>query len=229
FNGARGVVVDGLAWSRKEARGGVVVVHDEERVRLVTLKGDADDHLAERAAGECVGTAESLGTEEYVDAERASLPDEAVEQEGGMLRNTVVLDEELLKFVNDQERARKRFGAPDAFEARQILNAAPTEKIAAPSQFFIHALKHAQPKFPVAFDGDDPRVRQPAGGVTLKFDALLEVHKVELDLVRTAPQGEVGDQYVKQSGFARAGFAGNEGMLARAFSQSEVLELGRAR
>ena len=72
-------------------------------------------------------------------------------------------------------------------------------------------------------------MRQPASGVTLEFDALFEVHKVELDLVRTAPQGEVGDQHVKQRGFARARFASDEGMLARALSQREVLELGRAR
>src|SRR5439155_17729172 len=146
----------------------VVIVHDEERVRLVTLKRDAYDHLAERRASQCIGAAESLGTEQHVDAERASLADQPVEQEGGMLRDAVVLDEELLEFVNDQERARKRIGAPGPFIARKILNAEPAEKIATPAQFFIHPLKHAQPEFPVAFDGDDPRVRQPASGVTLE-------------------------------------------------------------
>src|SRR2546427_12174730 len=40
-----------------------------------------------------------------------------------------VLDEELLEFVDDQERARKRFGAPGPFVTRKILNAESAEKI----------------------------------------------------------------------------------------------------
>src|SRR5580765_8203915 len=146
-----------------------------------------------------------------------------------MLRNAVVLDEELLEFVYDQERAGKRFGASGPFVARKVLNAEPAEKITAPPQFFIHSFQDTQPEFPIAFDRDDPRMRQPATGVALEFDTLLEVHKVELDLVRAAPEREVGDEDVKQRGFARARFAGDEGMLASALTQREVLKLGRAR
>src|SRR5206468_579540 len=74
-----------------------------------------------------------------------------------------------------------------------------------------------------------PRMREPAGGVALELDSLLEVHQVELDLIRAAPQGEVGDEDMEQSGFARTGFAGDENVLPCTLAQGKELELGRAR
>src|SRR5205814_7042938 len=61
-----------------------------------------------------------------------------------------------------------------------------------------------------------------------ELDAFLEVHEVKLDLVRTAPQSKVGDDDVEQGGFAGAGLAGDKRMLAGAFAERELLELGRA-
>ena len=69
---------------------------------------------------------------------------------------------------------------------------------------------------------------EPVGGVAFELDAFLEVHEVELDLLRAAPQREVGDDDVEEGGFARAGFAGDQAVLAGAFADGEVLELGRA-
>ena len=75
-------------------------------------------------------------------------------------------------------------------------------------------MQHAECEFAVAFDRDDPRVRQALGGVALEFHALFEIYQIEFHLLGTAPQREVGDDDVKQSGLARAGFARDERVLA---------------
>ncbi len=75
------VVVDAFAGPREQARRGVVLVHDQVGVGLVALEGDADDHLAEGGAGDRVGAAQGLRAEQHVDAERAALPDDAVQQQ----------------------------------------------------------------------------------------------------------------------------------------------------
>ena len=87
FERAGGVVVDAFAGTREQARRGVVVVHDEVGVGLVALERDADDHLAERGAGERVGAAERLRAEQHMDAERAALAHDAVEQQRRGLRD----------------------------------------------------------------------------------------------------------------------------------------------
>ena len=51
------VIVDPLARPCEQARGRVVIVHDQMGVRLIALERDADDHLAERGAGQRVGAA----------------------------------------------------------------------------------------------------------------------------------------------------------------------------
>ncbi len=50
--------------------------------------------------------AQALRAEQDVDAERPALPDQPVEPEGGLLRELVLLDEELLELVHDQQDAR---------------------------------------------------------------------------------------------------------------------------
>ena len=79
------------------------VAEDEVGVGLAALQRDADGHLADRAAGERVGAGEGLRAEHHVDAECAALPDEAVEQQRGVLGELVVVDEEFLEFVDDQQ------------------------------------------------------------------------------------------------------------------------------
>ena len=144
------------------------------------------------------------------------------------LRDLVVLDEEFLELVDHQQRARHRLRAARALVAGDVLHAELAEQIAAALQFVIHALQHAQAEFAVALDGHDARVRQALGGVALELDAFLEVDEVKLDLLRAAPQREVGDDDVEQRGFAGTGLAGDERVLARAFADGEVLQLGRA-
>ena len=163
-----------------------------------------------------------------MNAERPALADEPVEQKRGVLRDAVVFNEEFLKLVNDQERSGERRCAAGPLVAGQVLDAELAEEIAAATQLIIHPLQHAQTELPVALDGHHPRLRQFVGRVAFELDAFLEVHEVKLDLVRTAPQSKVGDDDVEQGGFAGAGLAGDEGMLAGAFAERELLELGRA-
>ena len=57
---ARRVVVDRLTGTREQPRRGIVVLHDQHRIGLITLKRDADNHLPERRARQRVGAAEGL-------------------------------------------------------------------------------------------------------------------------------------------------------------------------
>ncbi len=182
FHRAGRVVVNALAGPREQPRRGVIVVHDEIGVGLVALQRDADDHLPQRGARQRVGAAERLRAEKHVDAERAALAHDAVEEKRRSLGDGIVLDEKLLELVDDQQRAREFLGAARALVAGHVLDAQLAEEIAAPAQFLVHALEHAQGEFAVALDGDDARVRQPLLGVAFEFDALLEVDEVELDL-----------------------------------------------
>ena len=144
------------------------------------------------------------------------------------LRDAVVLDEELLELVDDQQRAGHGLLAAGALVAGDVLHAELAEQVAAALQFLIHALQHAQAEFAVALDGHHPRMGQAVRGVALELDALLEIHQVELHLLRAAPQGQVGDDDVEQGGFAGAGLAGDQRVLAGALADGEILQLGRA-
>src|SRR5262245_66319261 len=96
-------------------------------------------------------------------------------------------------------------------------------------QLGVEPLQDAEAKLALALHGDDARVRQLVCGIGLELDALLEVHEVELDLVGTVRQGDLGNERVEQSGFARSGLARDEGMLGRAVAEREELALQRAR
>ena len=72
------IVVDPLARPGEQARRRVVVVHDQMGVGFIALEGDADDHLAERGAGQRVGSAECLRTENDMNAEGPALAHDAV-------------------------------------------------------------------------------------------------------------------------------------------------------
>jgi hypothetical protein len=98
------VVVDAFAGPREQPRRGVVVIHDEVGVGLVALQRHADDHLPERGARQRVRAAERLRAEQHMDAERAALPHDAVEEQRSGLRDGIVLDEEFLELVDDQQR-----------------------------------------------------------------------------------------------------------------------------
>ena len=141
----------------------------------------------------------------------------------------VVLDEELLELVDDQQRARHRLGAAGLLVAGDVLHAELAEHVAAPLQFLVHALQHAQRKLAIALDRHDARVRQPLRGVALELDAFLEVDEVELDLLRAAREREVRDDDVEERRFARARLAREERVLARAFADREILHASSRR
>ena len=105
---AVGVVVDRLAGAGQQPGGRVVLAQDQVGVGLAALQGDPHGHLAQRAAGQRVGAAQGLRAQEDVDAEGPALADQAVEQQRDLLRDLVVLDEELLELVDDQQDARHR-------------------------------------------------------------------------------------------------------------------------
>src|SRR5438477_10492505 len=66
-------------------------------------------------------------------------------------------------------------------------------------------------------------------GVTLEFDTFLEIDEVKFDLLRAAPQRQIGNDDVEECRFTGAGFARHEGVLASPFAHGQVLKLGRAR
>ena len=51
FDHAGGVIVDAFTGTRQQPRGGVVLIHDQIGVGLITLEGDAHHHLADGRAG----------------------------------------------------------------------------------------------------------------------------------------------------------------------------------
>src|SRR4030095_15882787 len=120
------------------------------------------------------------------------------------------------------------FSAAGFFVPREVLDAEPAKQIAAALEFIVHALEDTEAEFAVALDGHNARVRETAHRIALELDALLEVHEIELDLLGTAPEREVRDHDVEQSRFARAGFSRDQGVLARAFANGQILKFCRA-
>ena len=213
---------------RKQAWRGIVLVHDQVGIGFVTLERNADDHLTDGGAGQGVGAAQGLRAEQHVNAKRAALPDDAIQQDGRALGNAVFLHKKFLKFVNDQQRPRHGFGPAGPFVSGEVLGAELAEQIAAAAQFRVHAFEHAQAEGAVALNGNDFCVRQPAGGVALELHALFKVHQIKFHLFGTAPQRQVGDNDVKEGGFARTGLASNQAVLARGPADCEILKLGGA-
>ena len=161
-----------------------------------------------------------------MDAEGAALAHDAVEKQRGGLGDGIVIDEELLELINQKQGAGHGLLAPGALVAGNVLHSQLAEDVAAALEFVVHPLKHAEAEFAVALNGDDAGMGQLLGGIALEFHALLEVNEVELDLVRAARQREVGDDDVEQGGLAGTGLACEQRMLARAFADGQVLQLG---
>ena len=102
---AVGVVVDRLAGPGEQPGGRVLLAEDQVGVGLAALQGDAHGHLADGAAGQRIGPAQRLRAQQHVDAERPALPHQAVQQQGRLLGDAVVVDEQLLELVDDQQDA----------------------------------------------------------------------------------------------------------------------------
>ncbi len=133
-----------------------------------------------------------------MDAEGASLADEAIEQQRGFLSDLVVFDEELLKLVHDQHDARQRRRAGRVAVAVEVLHARVAEPIGAGPHLVVELLKHAHAELAFALDRDHARMRQFLCGIDLEFHTLLEVNQIQIDLIGAIIQREVGNQGVQQ-------------------------------
>lgn len=228
LDGSGAVVVDTFAGPGKESGRGIGVVHDEVGVGLVTGKGDADGHLAKGGAGKGEGSAKGLGTEDGMDAKGPALPDDAIEEDGGLLGDLVVFGKELLKLVDEEKGARHGNGALCFPVAGDILHAGGTEEFAAVFELFVKAVEDTEAELAVALDGDDAGMGKLGVGVAFELDAFFEVDEVELDFVGIGPEGEVGNEDVEEGRFTGTGLTSDEGVLAGAFAEGELLELRRA-
>src|SRR5678815_851222 len=114
-----------------------------------------------------------------MNAERAALPHDAVEQQGCGLRDLVVLHEELLELVDEKQGSGHRFGAARFLVPGHILDSELAVEIAAPFQLVVQALQDTEAEFPIAFDGHDAGMRKAMRGVALELNAFLEVDEVK--------------------------------------------------
>jgi hypothetical protein len=108
--------------------------------------------------------------------------------------------------------------------AGKVLHPQLPEDVAASLELLVETVQDAEAELAIALDGHGPGVRQVMRGVGLELDALLEIHEVELDLVRAVPQRQVRDEHVQHRGLAGAGLAGNQRVLVRALTQRQVLQ-----
>jgi len=189
---AAGVVIDGFAGSIEESGGEIVVVEDKLGIGFGALQGDAYGHLADGAAGEVGGAGEGLGAEQDVQSKGAALPDQLLEDNGGILSELVVFGEKHLKFIDDEDGARQ-LGAGRLAVGGDILDAGLAEEIAAAGQLGVEPPQDAEAELAVAFDGDGAGVDEPVADVGFEFDAFFEVDEVQFDLVGGLPQRQVGD------------------------------------
>ena len=160
FDHAVGVVVDRLAGPGQQPGRGVVLAEDQVGVGLAALQGDPHGHLAERGPRQRIGAAQGLRAEVDVNAEGSALAHQAVQQQRDFLRDLVVLDEELLKLVDDEQDARHGHVGAGIAKALEVLHADFPVQVAAALELEVQPLEHAEPEFTLALDGDDLGVRQ---------------------------------------------------------------------
>ena len=153
------------------------------RIGFAALERDAHAHLSHGAAREGVGATERLRTEDGMHAEGAALSHESIEQHRCALRNTIIVKEELLEFVDDEQDARHANIAPRSAETRDVLHASVSEEFAATREFGVQTLEHREAELAIRFNRDRACVRKRMFSVRLEFDALLEVDKPEFNLV----------------------------------------------
>ena len=120
----------------------------------------AHGHLADRAARPANSARRGLRPEIDVDAEGPALPHQTVEQQRGLLRDLVVLDEEFLELVDDEQDSRQRVGRPRPCDSRSGLARRVAEPIGPPPHLRVEPLQHADAELAIALDGHHPGVRQ---------------------------------------------------------------------
>ena len=133
-----------------------------------------------------------------MNAKGTPLTDDSVQQQRCRLGNLIVLNKELLKLVNDQERTGNLFRPAGTFVSWNILHAKFAEEVAPSTQLVIHTLQDTEGKLPVALDCNDSCMGQLLCSITLELHPLFEVHKIKFNLVRAAPERQVGDDDMEQ-------------------------------
>ena len=161
-----------------------------------------------------------------MDAEGPTLTDDAVKEDAGILGDVIVFDKEFLEFVNDEEGAGDGLFATSLFVTGNVLYSKFAEHVATALELLVDTLEDAEAELAITLDGDDFGVGELVGGVALEFDALFEVDEVEFDVIRICCECEIGDDDVEEGGLPGPGLAGEEGVLAGAFADGEVLQLG---
>ena len=146
-----------------------------------------------------------------MDAEGPALPDQAVEPQRSLLRQLVLLDEELLELVHDQQDARERGRSGRVPIAVDVLHSGIAEAVGTEAELGIETLQDAEPELALALDRHHARMRQLVGRVDLELDALLEVDQIQVDLVRAVVQGDVGDQARASRSICRSRFGRRRG------------------
>ena len=162
-------------------------------------------------------------------AEGPPLTNEAVEDQGGVLRDLVILDEDFLKLVDDQQDARHGIGVIRLPETGHVLHGVFAEQVAATLQFTVELLEHRKAEFAFALDGDHAGMRQSVMVIQLELHPLFEVDQIELDFIGAVVEGEARDQCVHERRLAGAGLAGDQRVLAGAFAELDVLQFLRTR
>src|SRR5690349_18099954 len=114
-----------------------------------------------------------------MDAKGAALSNNPVQQKGRGLGNLIVLDKELLEFIDQQQGARDGLGSPSPLIAGEVLDAKVSEQIPAAPQFVINPLQHAQTKLAIALDCHHPSMREVFGGVAFEFNSLFEIDQIK--------------------------------------------------
>ncbi len=219
FDQTVGIVVDGFAGTREQPGRGIVVAQNDVPVGVAALQRYPYRHLIDGTAGQGVRPTKRLRAQQDVQSKSPPLPDEAIEQQGCVLGDLVVLDKEFLEFIDDQQDARR---GPAAFclpVGAQVLRSHFTKPIAAEFQLGIEPLQDTEAEFALAFNRNHTGMRKRVGGVGLELDPFLEIDQVKFHFVGAVEQGEVADQGVQQGRFARTGFAGDEDVLSCSLTQ----------
>ena len=228
FHHAVGVVVNRLAGTGQQPSGRVVFAQDQVSVGFAALQSNSHRHLAQGGFGQRILAAQGLRAENHVHSESTTLPHQSIEQERDFLSDLVVFDEEFLELVDHEQDPRHRHFRAGLAIAAEVLTAELAVDFAALFELQVEALKHAQTKLALAFDGDHARMGKLHCRVDLELDAFLEVDQVELELIGAVPERPVGDQGVQHRRLAGAGLAGSEHVLRGAFAELQVLKLGGA-
>ena len=150
------------------------------------------------------------------------LPHQAIQQQRGFLGHLVIFDEEFLKLVDDEQMR----GRLSPASRKPPISCTPAWRKRSPrnAHFGIQPLHDAQAELALAFDRDDPGVRQLVRDIRLELDPLLEVDQVQLDFVWAVAQGSIGDQGVQKRRLARAGLAGDQHVLRGPLAQAQMLQ-----